>query len=151
MSFLLELPTELIAHTVRLTSPQDFESFVLSCKTIHAAADKLIDKHNLYKRRYRHLAYNDTLHCELELLHLLASDPVVAEYVRTAALSRCQVAHDGMLPSEKWPALLNDPDGVGSIRRLVRESSSLAVANLDTNEWMQGIEDEHKTADSAYH
>jgi hypothetical protein len=83
---LLDLPDELLQNVVEQTIPKGFESLSLSNKKIYNIAQEYIPTHNRLKRSYQHFRYTLKIKHAFHLLHRIADEPLIAEYIEHADL-----------------------------------------------------------------
>ncbi|KAF2094845.1 hypothetical protein NA57DRAFT_80014 [Rhizodiscina lignyota] len=118
---LTRLPNELLDNIIECTLPQGFESVALTCKRIHARCTPFIKRHNELRSRFRDFTYyvdpRGSLVAASDLITLIAAEPIVARYIRTANLS---------VPSI---------DDGGAVDELFASSTYLRQAGLDWKEY----------------
>lgn len=109
---LLSLPAELITQIIQETLPLGYESLMLSCKTVHRLGTSFLARHNALRARFKHFHYNDHINCPLALLTIMATDPIIAEYISTADFSN--LTHRPLASQrdmQQWD--ISDPDSTG--------------------------------------
>jgi hypothetical protein len=132
---LTNLPHELLDIIVEYSLPQSFENLAMTCKRIYARCIPFIKRHNELRSRFRDFVYyahaRDTLVAASDLINLIAADPIVARYIRTANLvydsrflSHLRVRGE---PPKSVPSI---EDG-GAIVQLFANSTYLQRAGLD--------------------
>ena len=131
------LPTELLVHIISATTPRGYEALLLSCKTAYEAGKSFLERHNALRRRYRHFAYDEEIKCSFQLLHRIANDPIIAEYIEHADFLQDEwpeeLAQHGV---ETWPTCLNDETAVDAIANLLKNSRYLKRADIDPGDWL---------------
>jgi hypothetical protein len=139
---LTNLPNELLDMIVEFSLPQSFENLASTCKRIYGRCTPFIKRHNELRARFRNFVYythrRDNLVAASDLINLIAADPNVAQYIRTADLlndsqflkhQRCYSGPDE--PSKSVPSI---EDG-GPIVQLFANSRYLRQARLDWKEY----------------
>jgi hypothetical protein len=149
MSF-LELPAELLFSIVEHVMPEGFESLMMSCRTIYATGKDLVERHNALRRKYRTFKYDSEIQCSLQLLCLIAKDPLIARYIEAADFSSDHIPCS-LQDLEQRSASLAGASTISTIRSLVHESICLRVADESPDEWLSKIEHQSKVADDAFH
>jgi hypothetical protein len=132
---LTSLPPELLDLIIAHSLPRTFENLATVNKALYARCTPFLARHNALRSQYHSFAYDahtcDTPAAASDLLALIASNPLVARYIRSAILlddSRF-LAHlraRGHAPK----AAPRIADG-GAMVRLFAESTHLARAGLD--------------------
>jgi hypothetical protein len=116
---LIDLPEKVLKHIIDYTFPCSFESFVLTCKRVYAVGEEHITTHHERKRTYKDFQYNAEIRCALQLLHRIADDPLIAEYVEEADLHPVdEDYHWGDAEQHK----VDDQDAIEDITRFVKAS-----------------------------
>lgn len=85
---LTHLPAELLDMIIGLSVPEGFESLAKTCKRIYAHCEPFIERHNELRHRFRNFSYqsNGDVIAASELIQAIASNPIVARYIRKADL-----------------------------------------------------------------
>jgi len=80
---ILDLPQELLDDIVLRLLP-DLFPFLLTCRTVYIRCKPIIKRHNEYARKWKQPGYHENTKYAfwLYLLHEIALDPVVGEYVQ---------------------------------------------------------------------
>lgn len=102
---LLRLPQELLDHIINLSLPDDFENFLLSCRTIYEAGRPQLAAHRQRRREWSKLeldSFEDGVSTVL-FLHKIAGDPIIARYIRSVDL-RGKIARSGPGNQKQPPA-----------------------------------------------
>lgn len=137
---LMGLPPELLCQIIRETIPIDYESFVLSCRTIYEIGREFLEKHNRLRRRFRRFQYDDSLQCSLQLLWTIARDPIIAEYIQSANflddVSPEKLQLKGL---KEWDFFLGDGNAVQLIKDVFKQSQLPQHVNSDPHEWLKRI------------
>jgi hypothetical protein len=138
---LIDLPNELFDMVVKFSLPQSFENLATTCKRVYARCTPFIKRHNELRTRFRDFAYythrRDNLVAASDLISLIAADPIVAQYIRTANLIddsqfiKHQLCYSGPSDSPRVPSI---EDG-GPIVQLFASSEFLRSAQLDWREY----------------
>jgi hypothetical protein len=151
-----DLPMEVQQQIVQETIPADFESFVLSCKSVYQAANGgLLEQYNWFRRKLRFIQIQpdvedpgdddseggslDPMKAEtpwsessLNLLEYIAEYPCVARWIEFLDLTE-----DRPLEDDAKIALMRnrlDREDVG-VKGLVLGSSFLQEAGVDAQGW----------------
>ncbi|TVY53940.1 hypothetical protein LCER1_G007526 [Lachnellula cervina] len=136
---LANLPHELLDIIVEYSLPQSFEHLATTCKRIYSRCTTFIKRHNELRSRFRDFLYwahkRDSLVAASDLIHLIAADPMVARYIRSANLmddsrflSRPRVRGE---PPKSVPSI----DDGGVVVQLFANSTYLRRAQLDWREY----------------
>src|SRR5690348_3352308 len=135
---LTNLPAELLDIIVQCSLPEGFENLATTCKRLYARCEPFIRRHNELRSRFRSFSYgSDNLRAASDLLQLIATDRVVAKYIRNARFSNDSLSIGDGSPS--WPnyvprSVPSIEDG-GLIVQLFAESSYLQRAELDWRDY----------------
>jgi hypothetical protein len=116
---LLELPDEILQDIVKYSLPYGFESFILACKRIYTIGKENIAIHNRLKRTYKDFQYGKDIRCAIQLLHRIANEPLIAEYIEEADLHPVDEYYDW---GDAHEHMLDDEKTVEDITRFVKAS-----------------------------
>ncbi|KAL9616139.1 MAG: hypothetical protein Q9160_008968 [Pyrenula sp. 1 TL-2023] len=134
---LTRLANELLDDIVECTLPQGFESIALTCKKIYALCIPFIKRHNEPRSRFRDIAcYVDSRDCLVatsDLLTLIAMEPIIARYIRTANLQYDSIGLIRALVRQPPKSVPSIDDG-GAVVDLFANSTYLRQAGLDWKE-----------------
>jgi hypothetical protein len=87
---LTNLPGELLDMIIEYSQPQSFENLATTCKKVYARCAPFIKRHNKLRFRFRTFNYcshpRDNVVAASDLINIIAADPMVARYIRTANL-----------------------------------------------------------------
>jgi hypothetical protein len=139
---LANLPPELFDMIVGYSLPPSFENLAITCKRIHALCAPSIERHNELRFRFRHFHYQyfddspDNLRSVVaasDLIKLIAADPTVARYIRSADLEHDSnfLTHYLVRTSNGLRKSVPSIEEGGDIVRLFTNSTYLQRAGLD--------------------
>ncbi|KAF4625034.1 hypothetical protein G7Y89_g13135 [Cudoniella acicularis] len=137
-----QLPNELLDNIIKHTLPEGFESVALTCKRIYARCTIFIDRHHELRSRFQTFEYwlrprGLNLMSASDMLMLIAAEPVVARYIRTATF-KIDSRHLGRQVPKSVPSI---QDG-GAVVELFAKSIYLKHANLDWKEYYMTFEED---------
>jgi hypothetical protein len=146
------LPNELLDIIVEYSLPQSFENLATTCKRVYALCKPFIKHHNELRSRFRNFVYythnRDKLVAASDLISLIATDPIIARYIRTANLVEDSKwimhlrVHTG--PDDTPNSVPSIEEG-GAIVQLFANSRYLRQAQLDWREYYSTfVEDARK-------
>ncbi|KAF2241524.1 hypothetical protein BU26DRAFT_172519 [Trematosphaeria pertusa] len=131
---LMALPNELLDVIVEYSLSWSFENLATTCKRIYALCTPFIKRHNELRSRFRHFGYyahaRDSLVAASDLISLIAADPIVARYIRTANLVEDSKFLPHLRVREPPKSVPSIEDG-GVIVQLFANSTYLRRARLD--------------------
>lgn len=151
-----DLPAELMQLVIEQTLPEGFESFALSCKFVYELSRKHIPRHNMLKRKYKHVSVDAGLlvyrerHSSigvcvpsaLQLLIRIAREPLIARYIENADLMGATMEASDR--REDWERFQTHTRKEGLIKQLIEQSQYLHEAKQNLDYWMALIlEDVH--------
>jgi hypothetical protein len=136
---LTNLPHELLDIIVDYFRPQIFENLVTTCKIIYTRCMSFIKRHNELRSRFRNFAYHpptrESLVAASDLINLIATDPIVARYIRNADL----VEDSKLLPYQLYrgepPKSVPSIEEGGVIVQLFANSMYLRRVGLEWKEY----------------
>ncbi|CAG8956291.1 hypothetical protein HYFRA_00003671 [Hymenoscyphus fraxineus] len=113
---LLSLPDEILLFIIKETIPEQFEDFVLSCKTIYRLGTQYLSRHNELRREYRNFTSTLRRPCTspFNLLLQIADTPIISRYIVYADFREYHPNH-----------VLRKHDLLSSLLELLEESSYL--------------------------
>ncbi|KAK5168782.1 uncharacterized protein LTR77_006091 [Saxophila tyrrhenica] len=130
---LLNLPVELLEQIIQETMPDEYEPFMLSCKTIYNTGLKLIDRHNTLQRTFSKLdfssVFNQKADGSMKFLGQVAQEPLIVRYVKSATTSAKGKLVDIVAQDLNELCLLLHEDGQ-ALQRLVSSSSSPDIREI---------------------
>lgn len=144
MSFVTQLPNELISLVICHTIPESFEGIALSCKWVHNLCIPFIAEYKRLSRALKSFEYRkyDTaslgkhaIKSAFELILEIAKNPVIARYIEVAAFSKdCFFVELGdiITPDEREGEL---------ILQLLAGSDYLKQAGIDPEEFFFSIQE----------
>ncbi|KAH8812695.1 F-box domain protein [Xylogone sp. PMI_703] len=141
---LMQLPIELLDQIIVHTLLEGFESVALTCKRIYARCRPFIEYHNKLRSRFRTFEYylrwrGWNFMSASDLLTLIAAEPVVARYIRTATFK----PDSRFLGRQVRKSVPSIHDG-GPIVELFANSLYLKEAGLDWKEYYTTFESDIK-------
>ena len=143
---LTRVPTELLDDIVSYTLPESFESMALTCKKIHDRCAPFIEQHNKLRARFRDFKYyvepRDSLVAASDLITLIATEPIVAGYIRIANFEYDSKFLTHALARGQRPKSVPSSNCGGPIVELFARSVSLRRAGLDWKEYYATFEED---------
>ncbi|KAL8853563.1 MAG: hypothetical protein Q9221_001549 [Calogaya cf. arnoldii] len=143
---LTDLSVELIDHIVRYALPEGFESLALTCKRIYAICVPFVERHNALRSHFQHVIFHEkmrdptyTIRSAFDLIARIATEPVVARYVRYLE----STSDSSFLYGR--PRYLY-PDYGDTVIKLFIKSPNLKQAGLDWQEYYDEIEKDLEAA-----
>lgn len=135
-----QLPNELIDSIIKHALPEGFESLALTCKRIYARCTPFLDRHRELRSRLQTFEYQlrprgVNLMSASDLIMLIATEPVVARYIRTAIFE----LDSRFLRLQRPKSVPSIHDG-GAVVELFANSTYLKQANLDWKEYYATFE-----------
>lgn len=151
---LLDLPPEILDQIIDWCMPHGFESFVLSCKSVHARSKPLIPLHNDLKKKWTR-AENDSPYRgdTLRFLREIAKQPLVARYISTLLLwdrrLRLNRRKEEVIKEEnEYPGsrFRQDSEAMRGIKEVVLSwgAKYFDLAGISGEEWWREVEQEMK-------
>jgi hypothetical protein len=137
---LTKVPNEVLDNIIQHTLPEGFESVALTCRRIYARCTPLIDRHRELRSRFQTFEYYLRPHglnltSASDMIMLIATEPVVAHYIRAATfeIDSC------FLHRQRPKSVPSIQDG-GAVVGLFANSTYLKQANLDWKEYYTTFE-----------
>jgi hypothetical protein len=132
---LTQLPNEILDNIIKHTLPEGFESVGLTCKKIYARCTTFIPRHRELRSRFQNFEYylrpnGWSLASASDMIILIAAEPAVAHYIRTATFTN----DSHFLRRQRPKSVPSIPDG-GAVVELFANSTYLKQANLDWKEY----------------
>jgi len=132
-----QLPNELLDNIIKHTLPEGFESVALTCKRIYARCTTFIGRHRELRSRFQTFGYylsprGWNLTSASDMIMLIAAEPVVAHYIRTATFETDSSSR--FLRLQRPKSVPSIQDG-GAVVELFANSTYLKQANLDWKEY----------------
>ena len=141
---LMRLPNELLDHVIEYTLPYGFESVALTCKRIHARCTPFIKRHNELRSRFRDFTYHvdprGSVVAASDLITLIADEPIVARYIRSANLEHDSYFLMHALARGEQPKPVPSINDGGVVVELFANSTYLRQAGLDWKEYYATFE-----------
>ncbi|KAF1967148.1 hypothetical protein BU23DRAFT_603049 [Bimuria novae-zelandiae CBS 107.79] len=136
---LTNLPSELLDMIVEFSLPEIFKSLATICWKIYERCTPFINRHNELRSRFRDFGYYahayDSVVAASDLISLIAADPCVARYIRTADLRGDSTFLRHLLTRGKPPKSVPSIEDGGVIVQLFANSTPLRRAGLDWREY----------------
>lgn len=132
------LPNELLGLIIEYSLSLDFQNLAMTCKRIYAGCKPFIQRHNELRSRFEQVSYyarrGDCLVAASDLIGIIAADPIVAEYIRTARLDADsqRILHSRAYNLRKSVPSIEDG---GDIVQLFANSRYLQRAGIDWKEY----------------
>ncbi|KAL9084423.1 MAG: hypothetical protein Q9165_008061 [Trypethelium subeluteriae] len=141
---LMRLPNELLDNIIEFTLPQGFENVALTCKRMYARSTPFIERHHELRSRFGSFEYylrprGLSLMSASDLIMLIATEPVVARYIRTATFEI-----DSLFLRRERPKSVPSIDNGGAVVEMFANSAYLKQAGLDWKEYYTIFEDDVK-------
>jgi hypothetical protein len=137
----LQLPNELLDNVIIHTIPESFESVALTCKRIYARGKVFIKRYHELRVGFQDFEYNksggQSIISASDLLLLIAAEPVVARYIRSATFE----TDSQFLFYQTRRSVPSIQEG-GAVIELFADSTYLKQANLDWKEYYATFEAE---------
>lgn len=141
---LQELPFDVLHQIWQFASPYDLEACALTCKSLHAGAQPLLQRHNALRKQYRSFRlpqrnkWTEDEYLELapytlpQLLCDIAADPVIAEYIVHVDLEHRDSLRLVYEEENDWPVVIRAKMEAHSdaLWQLMRESPYFAQLNV---------------------
>lgn len=139
---LLDLPFEIIDQILDLTLPSGFESFVLSCKAIHARAGDQIQRHAALKQQWRCTIITNHYRGDLfRILYEVSRNLLAGQYVEVLNFRNFEQLASGS--NDDFPL---SEEIMTQIKKRILETEFFATAGVSATEWWETIADEHKSS-----
>jgi hypothetical protein len=143
MAAVQDLPTELLNTIASYLLPDTIEAFALSCKTIFAQCQYILDKHIKYRKKYGRWVNRGPRECDMfYFLHEIAKNPLVAEYV--TKLDIWDQMYTGPRANED-PEPWTKVENLQAVKLLIEEKVAVFMEKndgLDADEWWDEVRDE---------
>jgi hypothetical protein len=162
MLSLTACPDEVLMEILELSRPYAFESLVLTCTRLHAAATPLLRHHNALRQKYRSFSFTDSYYSNPidmeatetipELLLDIANDPIIARYIIHADLGKrvcTQRLRDGISTDSRGVLQkLDSIRGKEKLMSLFLESEYLKSIHLDPAKWFELVLEDKEVYDT---
>ncbi|KAH9861460.1 hypothetical protein J1614_011206 [Plenodomus biglobosus] len=141
---LLDLPLEVIDLIIDRSIPEGIENFALSCSAVYQRARSQIQHHNAFRRKWGTTSHaslarrGDTL----ALLHEIAREPRIAQYIESLSLWDRRTEED-VADAAAIQSFRDSNEAMQNIRDLLQNAEYFANANLE-NWWTQILEEDQR-------
>lgn len=156
---LTQLPVELLDKIVKRTLPEGFESMALTCKRIYERCTPFMDRHRELRSRFQTFEYYlrprgsyVNLISACDMITLIAAEPEVAPYIRTATFQiDSQSLTRQLLQNRGQPKSVPSIEDGGPVVELFANSTYLKEANLDWKEYYTTFEEDVRESRYSQH
>ncbi|KAF2492651.1 hypothetical protein BU16DRAFT_466590 [Lophium mytilinum] len=136
---LTALPPEILDIIIKHSLPLSFENLATTCKRIYAQCTPFIKRHHELRSRFRDFTYisdaRDGVVAASDFISLIAVDPSIARYIRTANLVRDSEFFPHQLLRGNPPKSVPSIEDGGDIVELFANSTYLRRARLNWREY----------------